>query len=352
MEATPTKTKEKVLNRESDRERPYPNGKRVDITERELTWLEALQDGPMSAEYLHAHTKHLPGCTAYNRAQDHVTDLYHEWPSLYFDGQRLTCRGVIERPNNQFIHRFKKLVYQNKPGAFELLKDTGRLLDIAPKYGGPFPHQYMGACVYHSLKLACLRGETLRFVSQQEIMQRAGKRNLSIPVEIHHPETGEVVTVYSYKYKKLVRPHYKPDAVCGIEKTMPDGSTRLWFFILEVDLNTEAVWSMDFTKKTFLRSYMQIRKIIYKELYKEFFNLENAEPIVLWINAIAARNQSMTDAVLRLHPEGFPNIAFQHAPGFENGINPGPVLYQLYDEWWKVPGHDDFLMSDWEKKTT
>ena len=268
-----TSKKDDIKNkRRADRTRSYPSGKKAVITERSLKWADALQDGAQTLGYLHRVTKELKLCTTKNRAQDHLTDLFHEYPTTYFNGKNIGGR-FINRPRRQFRTndaRYQELVYENSDRAVEILKEVGRYRENSPRYGGPWEHRYMGSCIYNSIKINANEAPNFRFISQHEVMERAGISSLAVRVPFKHPKTGELVKVWSKKYQKMVTPIWIPDGVLGLERIDPDGTKSMVLIILQACRSTEGMRCFDFEKKSFLRDYLQQKVFLSTGMYKSF----------------------------------------------------------------------------------
>ena len=250
-----------------------PTGKSIQITPRDILWLEKLhQHGPLPTTYLHAYSKTLLGSKDQGRAVKRMADLFHE-------------SGLIERPHQQFNTinaRYNSLVYDLSPQGMELLKSLGKYSDHSPTPNGPWVHKCMISCITSSIELETFYHD-VRYIHQHEILERKNV-NLRIPISYSDPCT-----------LKTIRTDLIPDGLFGLEYQLNNGSSYL-FFVLEADRSTEPIRYKNQSRKSFQRSLQQYREFIGRGKYKDHFGL-TAGMLVLNITTAESRIENMMNSI-------------------------------------------------------
>ena len=277
-----------------------------------------------------------------------MTDLFHEWRTTSFNGKTIGSK-VLNRPAFQFRTidaRYQELIYENTEHCSKYPKiNRACYKPLVGKYGGPNEHQFMGSCIYSSIEINTIEDPTMRFISQQEVMDKAGIKSLAVSVPFKDPQTGRQVKVWSKKHKKLVTPTWIPDAVCGLEKTYPDGSKGYLMLIIQACRSTEGMRSFDFEKKGFLRDYLQTKEFLSTGMYRKFFKVKKVPALVLHVSARKPRIETMKSIIKEFTPQGSRFMLFQHAEGFDVRIKPKPVMDHLFSGAWEREGYEEYFIN-------
>ncbi|MFZ2170090.1 MAG: hypothetical protein WAW61_10695 [Methylococcaceae bacterium] len=112
----------------------------------------------------------------------------------------------------------------------------------------------MVACITASIELATLQTKNIRYIGQDEILERA-QTHLYFPVTI------------DYDGKKITK-ELKPNGLFGLEYHQ-DGKAFYRFFLLEADRATEPTKAGTYQRKSYKRTILQYREFIGKGLYKD-----------------------------------------------------------------------------------
>lgn len=327
---------------------PVPSGKIINITERDLIWAEQLQSGSAGISHLHEFTKHMNGCTASNRAQDRLTDLFHETRSIFYNGENIGGGFFTRDPEqaNTFDARHQEATYDLTDHAKKVLRKAGREWSVGCNYGGRYGHRFFCSSVYKGIQLSVLNDPTLRFIHQHEIMQKAQLKSLAAVVEFNHPITKEVVKVPHGLSGRMVVPRLIPDMICGLERTNSNGAKSYLMLLIEADRANGGVRRLDFRGKGFLKNFLQYRQFIASGQYREFFKASKVPALVLYATASGeARIQTMLDTIMEFSPKGCPFMLIQHVDGFGAYVKPQPPMKNLFDGSWQRAGYEAYNIS-------
>lgn len=292
-----------------------PTGKRVSPTERDMLWFAKLAEhGPLPTSFLlefsqgsHASEK---------RARERLCDLYHENNTP--DGG-----AYLMRPPQQFRtidSRYNQLVYDLAPAGWRALQRAGVAIAQYSALSGPWLHRFMTACVTASIELACLASDHTSYISQSQILKRAGA-TLRCTVTFADPVTRRQMT------KDLI-----PDALFGLRYHTADGD-RFRFFAVEADRATEPTSSANWNRKSFLRNLLQYDAYVAGGTYRQHLNL-TAPLLVLNVLSDQRRMERMVECVAKLYPSGNSFMLFQAWEDF------GPAFRPPHPQ-------SSLLMGDW-----
>lgn len=205
-------------------------------------------------------------------------------------------------------------------------------MDLNTPYGasldGSWKHTCMVACITASIELAALQTENVRYIGQDEILERAGTR-LCFPV------------TFNYDGNRIMK-DLKPDGLFGLEYRQ-EGKRYYRFFLLEADRATEPTRAGSYQRKSYKRTILQYREFIGKGLYKDALKL-NAGIISLHVTTSPLRQRNIMDVVRTITPENH-YLCFQHLPIFGAWFQPPGVLSQLFDQPWERVGLEHFHIN-------
>lgn len=302
------------------RDRRSPAGMTISVTDRDLTWFEKLhRHGPLASTYLLEYSKHTH--RSEGRAKDRLTQLFHE------KGRR--GAPFLDRPWQQFAtydSRYNDLVYDNAEGALRALGDAGLLRTNTPVVGGHWVHRYMTAAITSSIELSALCTDNVRYIFQDEILNRAG-------TSLRFPVTADGATC------DLI-----PDALFGLEYTS-EGRKLYRFFLVEADRCTEPVRVSHRRRKSYERTVRQYAEFVGKGMYKGVLKL-SAGIVVLNVTTSDSRKDvliSLTRELSVSRQNGY--MLFATVPTFGRAFKPAQVLHQLFSTPWQRAESGSFFIS-------
>ncbi|MEN3976602.1 replication-relaxation family protein [Emcibacter sp. SYSU 3D8] len=303
------------------RNRRTSTGKRIAPTERDLLWFQKIHEhGPLSSTYLHAFTKH--AWRSDKRARDRLTDLFNETDTRHGG-------AYLDRPWQQFRtfdSRYNDLVYSLTDASRAALKGHDLWHDRAERPASPWTHAYMVACITASIELAALADPVLTYIPQHAILERAGA-DLRSPVAIENPRSGKI------EERDLI-----PDALFGLEYQQ-GGERRFRFFLVEADRATEPSRTQVFNRKSHLRTFLQYREYVGRQLYKQHLNL-SAALLVLNVTTSPRAEENMLRLVGELSPTGNSYLLFRTAEQFGRYFKPPSIMDELATGPWRRAGWD------------
>lgn len=267
------------------RDRPTSTGKRVTPQPRDLLWFQKLHEhGPLSSSHLHAFSKHL--ASSEKRSRDRLTDLFNE-------GNTPHGGAYLTRPVQQFATldaRYQELVHDIGKPAERALREADLWNEYGTSPGGPWKHRAMVAAITASIELEAIADPNLSYIPQHAILARAGT-TLRYPVSFKDPRTG-----------REERHVLIPDAIFGLEYRH-SGTPLYRFFLVEADRATEPASASSFSRKSYLRNFLQYREYIGRGLYKEHLKL-TAPLLVLNVSTSEVVIKRMVGVVAALRANG------------------------------------------------
>lgn len=264
-----------------------PTGARVILTDRDITWMLALQThGMLPSHYLHGF-----GGGSIKGTAQRLTVIHHEG-------------GYLARPEQQRHTdraRYQALTYQLAPKAEALLHRRGLSTRHTASFRGHTAHQFMVSCLTASMELAC-REAGLRYISQEDIFRdvRCMRKSLSLPCQ-----GTEIV----------------PDQLFGIG--YGDGKAR--FFAVEAER----------AEKSMTRYEEKLRPydaILGDRIYRTAWGIPNLR--VLVFTASEARITAMMEPLD--HCLRADQFLFRAKPHFAGAWEVPPVMTDLLHEPWQT----------------
>ena len=295
-------------------------GKRVAPTERDLVWFRALhQHGPLPSSFLLEFTRDIRRNDT--RSLERLGDLYH---------QASTPHGgpYLDRPPAQWTatSKFERTVYDLTPAAEQALAEHGIIEPSRPASRVLFHHRLMTACITASIELATKRNPALRFIPQQEILERSPNRRAVIPCRVSYTSarTGKAHALDG----SLV-----PDALFGIEYTTMNGK-RYRFFMVEADRAHEPVRRADLRETSYLRKVLQYREVIGNDIYRKHFGMKSAMLVLTVTTNLRHLNGIMAMVKEAVGAADCPYMLFTVAAEFGDRLRvPDPCDHLLTQPW-------------------
>jgi len=306
-------------------------GKRVEPTERDLIWFHAIhQHGPLPSSFLVEFTRDIRRNDT--RSLERLGDLYHE-ASTPHGGP------YLDRPQAQWtaISKFERTVYDLTPAAEQALIDHGLIQPSKPAPRVLFHHRLMVACITASIELAAKRSPPLRFIPQQEILERSPNKTPVIPCRASYtsPRTGKSHTLDG----SLV-----PDALFGIEYTTMNGM-RYRFFMVEADRAHELVRRADLQETSYLRKVLQYREVIGNDAYRKHFGMKSTMLALTVTTNTRHLHNIMTMMKETTGTTSCPYMLFTAAPEFGDRLRVPDPCHRLLTQPWQRAGIPDLRID-------
>ncbi len=303
----------------------HSTGKRVEPTERDVLWFQALQrHGPLPSHYLIEFTRHIR--RSETRSLERLRDLYHE-------GNTPHGGPYLDRPRGQWsaLSKFLPAVYENTPLAERALVERGLIRVTTAPQRRLYHHRLMVACITASIELAARQDSSLRFISEEEILARSPNRSLAIPCRVSYTNrrTG--------KSQQLDAPLI-PDAVCGLEYTAKGGKFYR-FFMVEADRSHEPVRRADLRETSYLRKMLQYREVIGNGGYRTHFGMKSAMLLLTVTTNIRHMRTIMEMAGEIAGRDCCFCLLFATLPEFGDQLRTPDPCYRLLTEPWQRVGH-------------
>ena len=300
-------------------------GKRIEPTERDVLWFQALErHGPLPSHYLIEFTRDIRRNDT--RSLERLRDLYHE-------GNTPHGGPYLDRPQGQWsaLSKFLPAVYENTPLAEQVMVERGLSQVTATAKRRLYHHRLMVACITASIELAARRDSSLRFISEGEILTRSPNRSLAIPCRVSHTNrrTG--------KSQQLDAPLI-PDAVCGLEYTAKGGKFYR-FFMVEADRNHEPVRRADLRETSYLRKILQYREVIGNGGYRTHFGMKSAMLLLTVTTNVRHMHTIMEMAGEIAGHDCCSCLLFAALPEFGDRLRAPESCHRLLTEPWQRAGH-------------
>jgi hypothetical protein len=302
-------------------------GKRVEPTERDLVWFQALhRHGPLPSSFLLAFSREMRRNET--RSLERLGDLYHEANTPH-GGQ------YLDRPSAQWsaISKFERSVYDLTPLGQRALVERGLIEQVVRAPRKLFHHSLMVACVTASIELAVKTHPGLRYISQQEILARSPNKSLAIPCRISHTNsrTGS---------SQVLNAALVPDAIFGIE--YQDGAERRFrFFMIEADRGHEPVRRANLRETSYLRKVLQYMEVVGNGLYQAHFGMRSPV-LVLTVTTNATHLHNIMAMTAEVEgAASVPYMLFRSAPAFGDQLRVPDRMHDLLTGTWlrsRLPG--------------
>ncbi len=311
-------------------------GKRIELTDRDIELFKLLN----RYHYLRSNFLYVfLGGNSETRFKERLGDLYH-------DGR------YINRPEQQWQFancRYMPVIYELDERGEQVLRERGLMQSDSPllkkgRMGAyrQFAHELMICDCMASIELGVRQDPGLRFISWQEIVEKAPETTrrfdnpFAIPVSISHTFSRTGATQHADI--KVV-----PDAVFGLEY-MRDGQKLYRFFALEADRATLPVMRSDLQQTSYLRKILSYRHIAVHAIYKSHLGLPNL--LVLTVTTDEQHMRTIMALVEQLAPERRSKLflfkTMSSLGDFEKA--PAPTPHMLTSPWLRV-GQDAFVID-------
>lgn len=313
--------------------RRQPTEKRIALTPRDIEILLLL------ARYRYLRSTHLyplVGGKSARRFIERLGVLYHE-------------AGYVNRPAQQWQAvnaRYMPAVYELGEAGEQILVELGLMLHASPLLhrgrgnGMLFHHELMVSDILASIEIEVRTRADLRFVSWQEILEKAPEATrasadpFEIPVTISHDFAGR--TEISH------RP-IRPDALFGIE-FRSDGRNTYRFFALEADRASEPAYRGNLEQSSYLRKLLQYREVLSTRAFRSYLGVPNFE--VLTVTTNDAHLRTIMNLFTEItNGDGNPHMLFrvvETGTSFERAPPPSPLMFNT--PWIRV-GHPETYIN-------
>lgn len=190
-----------------------------------------------------------------------------------------------------------------------------------------FHHRLMVACITASIELATRRNPALRFIPQQEILERSPNRTTVIPCRV------------SYTSSRSGKAHaldgsLVPDALFGIEYTTTNGK-RYRFFMVEADRAHEPVRRANLRETSYLRKVLQYREVIGNDIYREHFGMKSAMLMLTVTTNLRHLSSIMAMVKEAVGAADCPYMLFTMASKFGDRLRVPDPCHQLLTQPWQ-----------------
>lgn len=305
-----------------------PNGGSIQITERDLDYLELLFEiGPLRANFLHALVSPNVSQVVTTRRLNKLFRAPH---------------AFVDRPKQQresYTANYSFIVYDISAKGEQLLADRGRISDEERVWRGglsrgryvSFWHEVMLGEIVAGLRLGLSRNSAPRFISWREILRkapsatRASKSPFAMGAELRNPIFPPGVSA------KVV-----PDSIFGLEY-MQDGKRSYRFFAVEADRATEPVHRTTLHGSSFHKKIELYREVVRQEAHLSHLGVPNL--FVLTVTTSERHKDSLINFVKATYGQS-KLFLFKHLTGNgESTIPPSPDILRVP---WRRAGYEDF----------
>ena len=291
-------------------------GERVQLTDRDFLWLQALHDhGALSSRSLHALTEDT--CKSLKATQRRLMILANE-ENTPFGGK------LLERPfqqNATYNARANFLMYDLAPASKRALQERGTWSDNRPASRNPWAHSAMTSAITSAIAIGCKK-HGFTYMPQHELLDRAGTElRATVPYKWNgEPKTGVLI----------------PDALFAINY---GGKYRA--FVVEADRGTEPGEPSSDQRKSFKKNILQYENFISKGLYKKQYGFEKVGLMVLTVTTSPTRTKRFKEIIREVQGDTTYHLV-QTAEEFSLWFRPPDVLHRLYEDTWERVGFEPF----------
>jgi hypothetical protein len=265
-------------------------GKRIELTDRDIEIFRVLDRYRfLRSTYLHAFV----GGKSETRFKERLGDLYHEG-------------GYLDRPEVQWRlvdSRYKPIVYELTRRGRQALDRQGAVPDRMPLFhrvdlGGcrQFPHAVMVSEIIASFELGARPNPNLRFISWEEILQRAPEETRALRIPFALPTRVRFMFPASAK-QECIDTVAIPDAMFGLEYRH-GGRRQYRFFALEADCGTMPIERSTLGQSSLLRKVCAYREVVSSQLHRTQLGLPNL--LILIVTSSQPRLQAIQQLIKRV----------------------------------------------------
>jgi hypothetical protein len=303
-------------SRFSRKPQPQPRREAIALTDRDDAIFQLIdRHGKLPSNYLYEFTKE--HAKHFRYFQDRLTLLtngvctHADHFTANDDGH--VCRPLtyLSRDRAQFLNkdaRYQPAIYGLTPEGKRRLEALGKA-SISPERNDPFVHQFMGACFSASLEFEASKHD-LRFIGRGEIL-----RHPKCP-----PATRTLPNPYALPVHDTDIKHLIPDNLFALKYPHPDANKGYRFFAVEIDRNTESIYSRRNINNTIARKVRAYENILTHRTHQSHLGIPNLT--VLFVTTNDQHLENMLDCVR------------------ETARNPDQYLFKAFPtfgEDWRVP---------------
>ncbi len=291
-----------------------------------LRWQALRRHGPQTAPYLHAYT--VAQHPDYANLRKRLNYFSHEPLATFGKGP------VLFKPEQQkaalTLNLYANhLVYDLTDDGRALLDELGLLSQYPAAPGGPWLHQYMTACITASIELATLKRPNIRYLSADDLLP--ADVSIGTPLALRNPRTN------STSRHTLV-----PDGLFGLEY-ISEKKRRIFF--VETDRATEPIYTADFRRRSWYRTYLQYLEFIGRRVYRSTYGITDAPAVVLIVTTSPTQKHNIINMLMKeTSGKGCTFMLFQTAPEFNPFTKPPGIMSRFLEGPWERAGQPDFII--------
>lgn len=260
--------------------------------------------------------------------------------------RQLKDAGYIERPKEQLAALNRNgtpTIYRISEKGFKYLKERGNTDKRWRTQITQFAHAVAVCEVIAGVEIALLGHPTLRFIPQDEIMNRApvetqtAKNPWAFPVSIEDTIAGRTV-------KDLT--HYVADGWFGIEFPPADGDTRprRRYYALEINHGAN-VRAKNLKDASHHRKFLSLNELRLQGIFKKRLGIR-APVVALFVQATESVTLNSMSLLGELSHGGSERFAFKTIPSFQElRVAPKPDGTILTQPWRRV-GFDELRIDE------
>ena len=203
-----------------------------------------------------------------------------------------------------------------------------------------FHHELMVSDILSSIEIGIRTRPDLRFISWQEILDKAPRATQDAVDPFEIPVT--VTYEFSHRTETCKKP-IKPDVVFGIEY-QDDGKNRYRFFALEADRKNEPLYRSNLEQTSYLRKLLQYREVLHAGTYRTHLGVPNFTVLTVTtheqhMQKIMALLGDLTDG------DGHAYMLFRTMPSLASLETAPPPTPFILDTPWKRAAHPDCFID-------
>jgi len=242
----------------------------------------------------------------------------------------------LARPHQQRQNadaNYRRLIYQLDERGSRVLRERGTSL-LAKSYHHNFAHELMVSQITASVELGTIENSNVRLITWPEILA-----NDNTPLSTRSAATPGAIRV-SYSLRgETRRDEISADArPFGLERTIDDKRSYLFFPGIEADCATEPLDASDLDRSSIAKKFCAYLAIAEQGIYRSHFGFPNF--FVPFITTNDARMRSMMELLDRLTGgRGSKMFLFKTFPSFTSPEKPPPANGHMLIAPWQRAGH-------------
>jgi hypothetical protein len=240
----------------------------------------------------------------------------------------------LARPHQQRANanaNHQRLIYELDERGSRTLRDSG--LPFLPKsYHRNFAHELMVAELTASIELGVIASRHIKLVTWPEILG-----STSTPTATREADNPHAIPITFSVRDQQIRTHVYADArPFGLQRTIDNRNTYLFFPGIEADCASEPILASDFERSSIYKKFAAYSAIVDQSVYKSHFGFPNF--FVPVISTSIARMQSMMSLLGQItEGRGSKIFLFKTFPAFTSfEKRPTPTGHMIKQPWHRV----------------